>query len=133
MTEIKIKKIYNTAEELNNSEEYNELWKGFQKRNIQKDYFKKGFLTEDGKIYTVSEMKEKSEKGLCILMERTICGVLDNRAFAIGFYSSLRNTLVIEETKGYARDFETRSKLADHCRQFNHHPNEHLVFVTTSF
>lgn len=127
LKEIKIKKTYNTIDELNNSEEFKNLWSGFQMTK-EKDYpdlkMLKAYISEDNEIYTIREVTTGKEKGLRFLHKLSIGSCLNNSAFLIG--SILYNTIIINTEKGYSRSKENRIKLAEQLK------DKENMFVTTS-
>lgn len=126
MKEIKIKKVYNTIDELNNSEEFKKLWSGFQMEK-EKDYpdlvLIKAFIGEDDNIYTIREVTKGKEKGLRFLHQCTVGSMLHTKPFQMG--AILYNSIMINNEKSYSRCNENRIKFAE---QLKDKPN---AFITT--
>jgi len=126
MKEITIKKVFNTVDELNNSEEFKQLWSGFhmeKERNYPDLALTKAFVGEDNNIYTIREVTRGKEKGLRFLHQCAVGSMLHTKPFHMG--CMLYNAIIINDEKGYSRCSENRIQFA---KQLQNKPN---AFVTT--
>ena len=113
MKEIRIKKVFNTVDELNNSEEFKQLWLGFQmekEHNYPDLVLIKAFVADDNNIYTIREIVKGREKGLRLLNQCTVGSMLHTKPFHLGRLNE--EQVIINEEKGYSRCNENRIKLA---------------------
>lgn len=129
MKEIKIKKVFNTVDELNNSEEYKQLWEGFhmdKEKNYPDNCMVKAYVAEDDTIYTIREMTRGKDAGLKLLHKVSICASLNSSPFMVGTVIDDK-TIVINNEKGYDRCMSNRVILAKHCQKFDG------AFVATTY
>jgi hypothetical protein len=130
MQEIRIIKHYETIEELNHSEEFNQMWEGFKKNEV-KNYptckFSHGFLTSDGTIYAMFRIVGGKEDGLNLLNKISTFGCISDSPFMAGFLSEDSMSILVDTENGYDRCKKNRELFA------NIHKNVNTsAFVTTS-
>lgn len=114
MNSIQVKKVFKNIDEINNSEEYKELWNGFHFEKIREyDSSKivKGFLTEGNEIYTIRKMTKGDDSGLQILKKISIHSSLDNHPFVIGKFEN--EELEFFEDMTFEKNNNNRKILAD--------------------
>lgn len=110
---INIKKVFYTVDELNNSEEFKQLWSGFQmekERNYHDLVLIKAFVADDNNIYTIREIVTGKENGLRLLSQCTVGSMLHTKPFHLGCLNG--EQAIINDEKGYSRCNENRIKLA---------------------
>lgn len=114
MKRIEIKKVFTTIDELNGSEEFKQLWLGFQmekERNYPDLPMIKAYLGDDGNLYTIREVSRGKEKGLRFLGQCTVGSCLHTKPFHMGLIVN-DEFILINDEKHYDRCKENRVKLA---------------------
>jgi hypothetical protein len=113
MRTIRIEKTYKTLDELNNSQEYKDLYEGFQMtkaRDWDDLKFKVGYLGNDGNIYTINEVTRGKEKGLRFLNQCSVYSMLTNNPFMVGMVVGIE--IFINDGKRYSKCAENRELFA---------------------
>ena len=125
MIKRKIRKTFETIDELNNSDEFKARWAGFVIRP-EKDSpdcrFVKAFVTTDNKIFILREMKGGSDDGMKLLKEFNVTSMINNRPFFPGWVKD--GEITIDDSEGYGRENNVRITFAK-----LHKDNPHMFAI----